>query len=206
MAIRYIGDQSVIYLATPPQQVALGQLWMDISVVPAVLNEVISLNPVTYQQLAGGATGPQGPQGIQGIQGIQGVMGSQGTPGSLGPMGPAVFLEADDGQDGDVGPPGIQGVRGPQGPIGPAIYMESEVYTDEPVNYGTPAGPTVIRGRLSIIGATPVVTQGMTDIGTTTTSTVISTAAGVLMTGFVPSTIWVVNVNGVAYGVPLFAL
>ena len=55
-------------------------------------------------------------------------------------------------------------------------------------------------------GATPAVTAAQTDIGVTTTTTVISTTGGVLMTGFVPSTVWVVNVNGVKYGVPLFAL
>ena len=74
--------------------------------------------------------------------------------------------------------------------------------------YITGAGRMNLTGSLGIKGATPAVTAGQTDIGVTTTTTVISTvgASGVLMTGFVPSTIWVVNVNGVKYGVPLFAL
>jgi hypothetical protein len=59
---------------------------------------------------------------------------------------------------------------------------------------------------ISILGATPGVNAGQTDLGNTTTNTIISTAGGVVMTGFVPSTIWKVNVNGVAYAIPLYAL
>jgi hypothetical protein len=54
-------------------------------------------------------------------------------------------------------------------------------------------------------GATPAVTAGQTDIGTTTTATVITTAGGIALPALA-KTFWVVNVNGVAYGVPCFAL
>jgi len=57
MSVRYIGSQSVIYSATPPTGVALGQLWMDTSTNPAVLKEAISLSPLTYQAVSGGGGG-----------------------------------------------------------------------------------------------------------------------------------------------------
>jgi hypothetical protein len=60
-------------------------------------------------------------------------------------------------------------------------------------------------GSIGIQGVTPAVTAGQTDIGTTTTTTVITTAAGIGLPALA-STFWVVNVNGVKYGIPCFAL
>lgn len=48
---------SVIYAANPPIPPRLGQLWVDTSAVPAVLNEAISLSPITYQVVGGGGGG-----------------------------------------------------------------------------------------------------------------------------------------------------
>lgn len=47
---------TVIYSTTPPQIARLGQLWMDTSVVPGVLNELIAVSPITYQAIASGGT------------------------------------------------------------------------------------------------------------------------------------------------------
>ncbi len=79
-------------------------------------------------------------------------------------------------------------------------------------------GPTATNGMLwtavgnfthtssvGIQGATPAVTAGQTDLGITTTATVITTAGGIALPALA-STFWVVNVNGVKYGVPCFAL
>jgi hypothetical protein len=60
-------------------------------------------------------------------------------------------------------------------------------------------------GSIGIQGATPAVTAGQTDIGTTTTVTVITTVGGIGLPALA-STFWVVNVNGVKYGIPCFAL
>ena len=60
-------------------------------------------------------------------------------------------------------------------------------------------------GYVGVYGATPTVTAGRTDIGITTTGTVITTAGGISLPALA-KTFWVVNVNGVAYGVPCFAL
>ena len=67
------------------------------------------------------------------------------------------------------------------------------------------AGVTDFFGPVGVQGATPAVTAGQTDIGTTTTATVITTAAGIALPALA-STFWVVNVNGVKYGIPCFAL
>jgi hypothetical protein len=58
---------------------------------------------------------------------------------------------------------------------------------------------------IGIQGPTPAVTAGQTDLGTTTTSTIITTAGGIALPALAVAA-WVVNVNGVKYGVPLFAL
>jgi hypothetical protein len=60
-------------------------------------------------------------------------------------------------------------------------------------------------GTLSVTAAIPAVTAAQTDIGITTTVTVITTAGGIALPALA-STFWVVNVNGVAYGIPCFAL
>jgi len=69
----------------------------------------------------------------------------------------------------------------------------------------TPAGNTTITGYVGVRGAIPAVTAGQTDIGTTTTTTVITTAGGVAIPALA-ATMWRINVNGVTYGVPCFAL
>jgi hypothetical protein len=60
-------------------------------------------------------------------------------------------------------------------------------------------------GTISATAAIPAVTVAQTDIGITTTATVITTAGGISLPALA-STFWVVNVNGVAYGIPCFAL
>jgi hypothetical protein len=69
----------------------------------------------------------------------------------------------------------------------------------------TSGGAAVISSGLSIKGATPLVTAAQTDLGITTTTTVITTAGGIAIPALA-STFWVINVNGVQYGVPCFAL
>jgi hypothetical protein len=62
-----------------------------------------------------------------------------------------------------------------------------------------------VTSALGVTGATPAVTAGQTDLGTTTTATVITTAGGIALPALA-STFWVTNVNGVKYGIPCFAL
>ena len=64
---------------------------------------------------------------------------------------------------------------------------------------------TVCFGAFIVLTATPPAVAGQTAIGTTTTATVITTAGGIALPALA-STFWVVNVNGVRYGVPCFAL
>jgi hypothetical protein len=71
--------------------------------------------------------------------------------------------------------------------------------------YITGVGRMNLTGSLGIKGATPAITAGQTDIGTTTTVTVITTVGGISLPALA-STFWVVNVNGVKYGIPCFAL
>jgi hypothetical protein len=75
-----------------------------------------------------------------------------------------------------------------------------------PIFTWTSAGTCTITSTLSIKGATPAsATAAQTDLGNTTTGTVITTVGGIALPALA-STFWRVNVNGVAYGVPLFAL
>jgi Collagen triple helix repeat (20 copies) len=60
-------------------------------------------------------------------------------------------------------------------------------------------------GAFKCFGAVGAAAASRTDIGVTTTVTVITTAGGIAIPALA-STFWRVNVNGVAYGVPLFAL
>ena len=69
----------------------------------------------------------------------------------------------------------------------------------------TANGNFVFTSSVGIKGTTPAVTAGQTDIGVTTTVTVITTAGGISLPTLA-STFWVVNVNGVKYGIPCFAL
>jgi hypothetical protein len=67
-------------------------------------------------------------------------------------------------------------------------------------------GSVICTSTVSVQGATPAsATASQTDLGNTTTATVITTAGGIAIPALA-STFWRVNVNGVAYGVPLFAL
>lgn len=68
-----------------------------------------------------------------------------------------------------------------------------------------PSKAATFTSSVSIAGATPPVTAGQTALGITTTATVITTAGGIALPALA-STFWVVNVNGVKYGVPCFAL
>jgi hypothetical protein len=70
---------------------------------------------------------------------------------------------------------------------------------------GLGAGTLLVQNAISLKGATPAVAAGRTDLGITTTATVITTAGGIALPALA-STFWVVNVNGVKYGVPCFAL
>ena len=86
-----------------------------------------------------------------------------------------------------------------------------QVYGDGGVVVGSPVGTTLglgtlnVAGAISAQGATPAAAAGRTDIGTTTTATVITTAGGIALPALA-KTFWVVNVNGVQYGIPCFAL
>jgi len=60
-------------------------------------------------------------------------------------------------------------------------------------------------GAISCNAATPAPVAGLTAIGVSTTATVITTAGGIALPALA-STFWKVNVNGVAYGIPCFAL
>jgi hypothetical protein len=86
--------------------------------------------------------------------------------------------------------------------VGKAIRFTTNGTTS---NLAVLATATVCAQSLGAKGSTPAVTAGQTDIGTTTTGTVITTAGGIALPALA-STFWVVNVNGVSYGVPCFAL
>ena len=66
-------------------------------------------------------------------------------------------------------------------------------------------GVATFSSSVGVKGPIPAVTAGQTDLGITTTATVITTAAGIALPALA-STFWCVNVNGVAYGIPCFAL
>lgn len=86
-------------------------------------------------------------------------------------------------------------------------YPDEEIYRGPSSVQGatTINGPSKVNGSFGVTGVLPPVTPGQTDLGTTTTVTVISTAGGIGIP-LLASTFWVVNVNGVSYGVPCFAL
>jgi hypothetical protein len=69
----------------------------------------------------------------------------------------------------------------------------------------TSLGPLKVVGPFQIASPTPPATPGITALGTTTTVTVITTAGGIALPALA-SLFGVINWNGVAYGVPLFAL
>lgn len=78
---------------------------------------------------------------------------------------------------------------------------EEEIYKGSP----TGRGPVSVNGPFTILSPTPLVAAGQTALGITTTATVITTAGGIALPALA-STFWVVNVNGVQYGIPCFAL
>jgi hypothetical protein len=101
------------------------------------------------------------------------------------------------------------------GPIGPQTCLRN--LDNTPLVFGinntlvgsmTTAKGITMEGIVSAKGVTPAPVSGRTDIGvTTTTSGVISTATGVNMSALTTAAVmWVVNVSGVQYGVPCFAL
>lgn len=73
------------------------------------------------------------------------------------------------------------------------------------LTFAAATGAGLFNAGLGVSAAIPAVTAGQTDIGTTTTTTVITTAGGVAIP-VLAAVMWRVNVNGVAYGVPCFAL
>jgi Collagen triple helix repeat (20 copies) len=84
-------------------------------------------------------------------------------------------------------------------------FGDGSVVVGNIVNPGTGAGSLTAAGAVAIQGATPAVVAATTALGTTTTATVITTASGIALPTLA-STFWVVNVNGVKYGIPCFAL
>jgi hypothetical protein len=107
-----------------------------------------------------GAPGPTGGAGEDGERGDQGFAGPQGPPGASttgaqGPTGPPIFLEAENGADGDSGAPGVAGAPGPtgsQGPVGPPVFLIGE--EGLPGEDGRPgfAGPTGAQGPVGGFG------------------------------------------------------
>jgi hypothetical protein len=102
----------------------------------------------------------------------------------------------------------------PAGSQGAYFSIAEDQYWEEEIFKGplSACGSLTVNGSLlvqsaavSIAGATPPVTVGQTAMGTTTTATVITTAGGIALPALA-STFWVVNVNGVQYGIPCFAL
>ncbi len=70
---------------------------------------------------------------------------------------------------------------------------------------GVFASAAVVTSSIAIKGATPAVTAGQTDLGNSTTATVITTAGGIALPALA-NTFWKINLNGVALGIPCFAL
>lgn len=105
--------------------------------------------------------------------------------------------------------PGTLNVQGQIYMRGAAIQngqmMADETWTDEEIYRGPPSGALTVNGALSVQGATPPVVAGQTALGITTTATVITTIGGISLPALA-STFWVVNINGVQFGIPCFAL
>ena len=80
-----------------------------------------------------------------GSGGGAGTPGAPGATGSAGAQGPAVFIEAEQGDQGDFGLPGIRGLdgvpgsTGAQGIPGPAIFLEADTEVGD-------IGPPGVRG------------------------------------------------------------
>jgi hypothetical protein len=96
-----------------------------------VLDDGLTVQYESLDQIPAGVQGPQGASGTQGaqgaggsqgIQGPQGSSGAQGTQGSQGAQGPAGGSTGTQGPQGTqgatIGIPGSQGARGPQGAQG----------------------------------------------------------------------------------------
>ena len=116
-----------------------------------------------------GDMGPPGTPGVQGFTGQQGPVGpavflvgdtedgDQGPPGprgltgDTGAVGPAIFMSAEQGEDGDIGAPGVvgpQGVQGNQGPQGVATFLVGDA---EDGDVGPP-GPRGLTGDTGAVG------------------------------------------------------
>lgn len=166
-----------------------------------------------------GDPGPIGPRGITGLQGLPGVSAVMFDDSGGDDQGFLVPLPM------NVGPFTVNGIFKANGPASTAIFTDSSgnfnlASTTQKIFANTWApvsgqmtisassginlnGPVI--NSLGVQGATPAVTAGQTDIGISTTATVITTAGGIALPALA-STFWKVNVNGVAYGIPCFAL
>ena len=134
----------------------------------------------------------QGEEGQRGAPGLQGVTGAQGI------AGPAIWLLANDGEDGDVGMPGRQGAdgvagapgtTGAQGPMGPAVFLDAEM-PDDPLFFPGPQGPQGPAGggggsftatRVSVTVPYPAqrsATVNVVDAAITATSKILVSLAG----------------------------
>ena len=162
-----------------------------------------------------GPPGIQGPPGLQGPRGI-GMMPEDANYDDQGFLQPIPNV---------VGNLTVNGIFRANGPGGTSIFVDSSgnfnlstttqkifANTWAPVagsmTISAPSGINLTGSFATSIGiqaATPAVTAGQTDIGTTTTATVITTAGGIALPALA-ATFWVVNVNGVKYGIPCFAL
>ena len=87
------------------------------------------------------------------LPGPTGQAGASGGTGAQGPIGPPVYLEAEQGPEGDMGPrglPGADGAPGAQGQPGPALFMLAQ--DGEPGEPGAP-GTIGVNGAAGSPGA-----------------------------------------------------
>ena len=113
--------------------------------------------------------GASGDDGTPGPPGATGPAGS-GATGAQGPLGPAVFLLAQDGEEGERGLPGFQGQTGAQGPTGPALFFLAE--DGEPGEPGV--GVVGPRGPASTGDIVFVPTTANTNVASNTDVTIIT--------------------------------
>jgi hypothetical protein len=181
MALKSVGQQNVIYQTTAPNTGMLGQLWMDTSVNPGVLNECISLSPLTYAPVTGGGGGGAPTTGsyvtisaeaglsaervLTAGTGISIVDGGPNTTitinatGSSGSSTPTYIImgDGDPGEDapvipGATGLTGATGGTGSQGLQGIQGPPSDDPYVEEPMVIPGVKGDTGSQGIQGIQG------------------------------------------------------
>lgn len=137
----------------------------------------------------GGGDGDPGPPGLA---------GAPGPPGVSNIPGPAVFMLANDGEDGrdaipgNPGAPGAPGATGAQGPTGPAVFF----LADDGIDGDTIPGPQGPPGTEGIV--TPGVPATVPDLVYWFQGNVPLASSGVIIPALQNSTPWLTGLTPVS--------